>query len=185
MERTPEQIFNELLVIRCQANDKEAQGLLWKRWQPKVLKWSYDFIKDQDLAYEIAQEGWISIFKGINKLKDVSLFRFWAYRIVQRRAADWIRKEQRQRAAVEVNTNERDQFENIENENKLDSVDLMLRAIKSLPNDHQQMLRMFYLEKTPVKVMAKLLSKPEGTIKSRLYHAREQLKKKLNLDNHG
>jgi RNA polymerase sigma-70 factor (ECF subfamily) len=93
MERTPDQIFSELLIIRCQANDKAAQCLLWKRWNKKILKWSYDFIKDQDLAYEIAQESWISILSGIGRLKDVSLFRFWAYRIVQRRAADWIKKE--------------------------------------------------------------------------------------------
>ena len=185
MERTPEQIFTELLIVRCQDNDKEAQGLLWKRWQPKVLKWSFDFIKDQDLAYEISQESWIAIFKGINKLKNVSLFRFWAYRIVQRRAADWIRKEQRQRVVVEASKNESDRFENIEEEDKVDSVELMLNAINTLPNDHQQMLRMFYLEKTPVKVMAKLLDKPEGTIKSRLYHAREELKKKLKNSNHG
>lgn len=179
MERTSEHIFTELLIIRCQDNDQDAQGLLWKRWQPKVLKWAYDFIKDQDLAYEIAQESWIAIFKGIKSLKNVSLFRFWAYRIVQRRAADWIRKEQRQRVAYEVSKNESDRFENIAEDDKVDPVELMLRTINTLPEDHQQMLRMFYLEKTPVKVMAKLLDKPEGTIKSRLFHAREQLKKKL------
>ena len=79
---------------------KEALGLLWKRWQPKILKWSFDFIKDKEQAYEIAQESWMSIFKSIGRLNDPSLFRFWAYRIVQRRSADWIRKEQRKRSSI-------------------------------------------------------------------------------------
>lgn len=185
MERTPEQIFNELLIIRCQANDKVAQGLLWRRWNRKVMKWSYDFIKDQDLAYEIAQESWISILNGIGRLKDVSLFRFWAYRIVQRRAADWIKKEQRQRVSVEAVKYETDQFTSSQIEKKLDPVDSMLIAIKSLPQTQQEILRLFYLEKTPIKVLTKLLNKPEGTIKSRLFHAKELLKKKLNNINHG
>lgn len=185
MERTPEQIFNELLIIRCQANDKVAQGLLWKRWHKKVLKWSYDFIKDQDLAYEIAQESWISILNGIGRLKDVSLFRFWAYRIVQRRAADWIKREQRQRASVEVVKREGEQFTSSQLEKNADPVDIMLGVIKNLPMAQQEMLRLFYLEKTPIKVLAKLYNKPEGTIKSRLFHARELLKRKLKDSNHG
>ncbi len=101
MGRSSDQIFNELLIIRCQERDQEAIGLLWKRWQPRVLKWAFDFLNDQDQAYEIAQESWISIFKSIHKLKDPALFRFWAYRIVQRRAADAIKKLQRDRVVVE------------------------------------------------------------------------------------
>jgi len=185
MERTPENIYNELLILKCQDKDQEAQGLLWKRWQPRMLKWSFDFIKDQDMAYEIAQESWMSIFKGLPKLKDPSLFRFWAYRIVQRKAADWIKKEQRQRVSIEIVKNETDHYEMSTGDKPVEPVDRMLEAIKRLPDDHQQMLRMFYLEKTPVKAMAKLLNKPAGTIKSRLFHAREKLKKELNIKNHG
>ncbi len=70
------------------------------------------------------------------------------------------------------------------NEEVIDPVAKMLMAINDLPADHQQMLRMFYLDKTPIKAMAKIMDKPEGTIKSRLYYAREQLKKKLNESNH-
>ncbi len=183
MERKPEHIFDELLVLKCQDRDTEAQGLLWKRWQPKVLKWSFDFIKDQESAYEVAQESWMSIFKGIRSLKDPSLFRFWAYRIVQRRSADWIKREQRKRAGIEEIKKSAEEVEQSADQ-KVDQVELMLRAIKELPESHQQLLRMFYLERTPLKAVSKILGKPEGTIKSRLFYAREQLKKKLKELNH-
>tara|TARA_R110001592_G_scaffold94814_2_gene273951 strand:+ start:3979 stop:4527 length:549 start_codon:yes stop_codon:yes gene_type:complete len=181
MKRSSNQIFDELLVLRCQDKDQTAVGLLWKRWQPKVLSWSYGFLKDQDQAYEIAQESWVSIIKGIHKLKDPALFRFWAYKIVQRRAADWIKQQQRERNSVY-------QFE-VENVSPSeaepqDQMELMLVAIHDLPEQHQQVLRLFYLEKTPIKIIAQILDKPEGTVKSSLYHAREQLKKKLKKESY-
>jgi RNA polymerase sigma-70 factor (ECF subfamily) len=182
MERKAEHIFDELLIIRCQGNDEVAIKLFWKRWQPKLLKWSFDFIKNTDDSEEVVQESWISIFSNLNKLKDPSLFRFWAYKIVQRRAADWIRKEQRSRQSAEAVKHSQLQYE--EQSPKQDQVGQMLLAIHALTEHHQQLLRLFYLEKTPVKIMALLLNKPEGTIKSSLFHAREQLKKQLNLMNH-
>lgn len=175
MKRSSDQIFDELLILRCQDHDQIAIGLLWKRWHPKVLKWSYGFLNDQDQAQEVAQESWISIFKSINQLTDPALFRFWAYRIVQRRSADWIRNEQRQRQCLEE---AKIQTTSIEDKSD-DQIEVMLEAIKELPDHHQRILRLFYLEKSSIKMIAELLDKPEGTIKSSLYHAREQLKKKL------
>ncbi len=183
MERNSDQIFDELLVIKCQDQDQKAYDLLWKRWQPRILKWSFGFINDPDVAREIAQESWVSIHKGIGKLKDPALFRFWVYRIVQRRSADWIRKEQRKRSSLEEARHEVVAAEE-ETTPAVDPVDSMLLAIKELPEDHQRILRLFYLEKVPVKVLSKVLNLPQGTVKSRLYYAREQLKKKLKNRNH-
>lgn len=183
MERNSDQIFDELLVIKCQDHDQKAYALLWKRWQPRILKWSFDFIKDADLAKEIAQESWVSIHKGINKLRDPALFRFWAYKIVQRRSADWIRKEQRKRSSLEEVRHDVPVSEEASPES-VDPVDTMLAAIKTLPGEHQRILRLFYLEKVPVRLLSGMLALPEGTVKSRLYYAREQLKKKLKNRNH-
>jgi RNA polymerase sigma-70 factor (ECF subfamily) len=182
MERKAEHIFDELLIIRCQSNDDLAIKLLWKRWQPKISKWSFDFIKNTDDAQEVAQESWISIFASINKLKDPSLFRFWAYKIVQRRAADWIRKEQKSRKGIMEAAQNQVSFE--EQAGDEDLIAKMLLAIQALADHHQQILRLFYLEKTPVKVISILLRKPEGTIKSSLFYAREQLKEQLKFMNH-
>ena len=178
MGRSSDQIFDELLIIRCKDRDQEAIGLLWKRWQPKVLKWSFDFLKDQEQAYEIAQESWISIFKSIHKLKDPAFFRFWAYRIVQRRAADMIRKLQQERKVVEE-TVEQSNVSEAAYAAEEDRIEQMLLVIRKLPALQQEILRLFYLEKYPVKIIAKFLELPEGTVKSRLFYARQELKNKL------
>ena len=180
MNRKSDHIFDELLVIKCQDNDQQAFALLWKRWQPRVLKWSFDFIKDADLAVEIAQESWVSIFKGINRLKDPALFCFWAYKIVQRRSADMIRKEQRKRAGMQaVKHQSVESQEPVSLDEEEDQVGKMLQAIRLLPIEHQNILKLFYLEKVPIKALAKMLDLPIGTVKSRLYYAREQLRKQL------
>lgn len=181
MKRDSEQIFDELLIIRCQERDEEAIALLWKRWHPKVLKWSWDFLKNEDLANEIAQESWISIFKGIGKLRDPALFRFWAYKIVQRRSADYIRKLQRERELTNELEYEYGAADEVSSNNE---VELMLRAIKELPPMQQEMLRLFYLETYSIKEIAEMISLPEGTVKSRLFHSRQQLKNKLKEASH-
>ncbi len=183
MGRNSDQIFDELLIIRCQEKDQEAVGLLWKRWQPRLLKWAYDFIKDQDQAYEIAQESWISIFKSIHKLKDPALFRFWAYRIVQRRSADAIKKLQRHRMVVEETSHDK-MISQPDYTAKEDRIQQLLNVINSLPDLQQEMLRLFYLEKRSIKVIAGHLELPEGTVKSRLFYARKELKEKLKNINH-
>ena len=134
------------------------------------------------MAHEIAQESWISIFKGIDKLRDPALFRFWAYRIVQRRSADYIRALQKEREATNVLKNEYDDVE--EDSASPDSVEIMLRAIKELPPMQQEMLRLFYLEKYAIKDIARLINLPEGTVKSRLFHSRQLLKNKLKEVSH-
>ncbi len=178
MERSSDKIFDELLILRCKEKDQQALGLLWKRWQPKVLKWSFDFVKDKNQAYEVAQESWISIFKSIDKLKDPAFFRFWAYRIVQRRSADFIRGQQKERNAINETAKCLDEVVELVSTEE-EKTDLMLRAIKQLPVLHQEILRLFYLEKYPVKLIAKSLRLPEGTVKSRLFYARKELKNKL------
>ena len=183
MGRSSDQIFNELLIIRCQERDQEAIGLLWKRWQPRVLKWAFDFLNDQDQAYEIAQESWISIFKSIHKLKDPALFRFWAYRIVQRRAADAIKKLQRDRVVVEETIHNR-MTSTVDDTEVEDRIQQMLTVISGLADLQQEMLRLFYLEKQSVKIIASYLELPVGTVKSRLFYARKELKEKLKNINH-
>ncbi|WP_420387423.1 RNA polymerase sigma factor [Roseivirga sp.] len=183
MKRDSDQIFDELLVIRCREKDEEAIGLLWNRWQPRILKWSYDFLKDQELAGEIAQESWISIFKGIGQLKDPALFRFWAYRIVQRRSADYIRQQQKEREVNQELQKELKEEDESGTANH-DRIEQMLRSIRALPEMQQQILRLFYMEKYSVREISVMMELPEGTVKSRLFHARQLLKQKLQEVNH-
>lgn len=180
MKRSSDQIFDELLVLKCQEKDREAAALLWKRWQPKVLRWSYGFLKDKDLAADVAQESWVSIFEQINKLRDPVLFPYWLYRIVQRRAVDQIRTLQKERKVTEVLASEQKGLALLgEVKYADDPVEKMLNCIKELPLAHQQIIKLHYLDRESVEDIAAITDLPIGTIKSRLFYARKYLKEKM------
>lgn len=173
-----EQVLDEWLVLRSQMGDTNALTLLAERWYPKLIRQIYWHIQDMDAAQDIAQETWYAIQKGIPKLKEVSRFGVWASRIAYNKAMDGLKKKQKQR---NKETKLPEALESIQEviDSKEDSIQLILRSIKFLPKDQRVVLSMFYLEEYSVRDIAKILQIPLGTVKSRLFHAREKLKSVL------
>ncbi len=172
MKKSSENILIELLVINGQGGDTRAINLLVKRWHPKLLRQAYQWTGDKEAANDVVQESWQGIIKGLKKLKDPAVFPAWAYQIVSRRAADWIRKLQKDRKINEIGKND-----SLECEETEDHLKILREALRKLPNEQRVILDLFYLEGQSVKGISKILALPVGTIKSRLFYAREHLKK--------
>lgn len=176
MEKNPEQIFDELLVLKCQSGDKRSLSLLINRWHPKLIRQANRHLYDIEASKDVVQESWQAILKGLGGLKDSAKFGVWALSITNRKAIDWIRKKQtsRKRESDEVAFQlEHSVHEGNEKELLLNKVSI---ALKNLPSDQRIVLSMFYLESLSLSQISKILSLPVGTIKSRLYYAREHLK---------
>ena len=167
MKRTVSQVENELLVLGCQDGDVEAIEELVARWERPILRHAWRLVGEPDAARDVAQESWLAILRGLRGLDDPTYFRPWAYRIVMRKCADWIRQVQRQREVVEV-----DQPEAPANS---DGADLR-RLIRRMPGSSRAVLSLYYVEDLSVAEIAETLSLAEGTVKSRLHTARERLR---------
>ncbi len=176
--RTPDDIHDELLVIRCQDGDREALAELVERWQPKLLRQAMRLTGTADAAADVAQETWLAIVRGIRRLDDPAAFRDWAYRIVTHKCADWVRRRQRQRAAGGPLVAEPAAVPP-PTEDPSGDIAALRHALKLLPTQQKAILAMFYLDCLPIRLIAEMLSLPEGTVKSRLYHARCHLKEVL------
>ena len=102
--------------------------------------------------------------------------------IVTRKSIDYLNKNNRDREKL------KDYYNEPKVDNDLDHKESDLikvhEAIKGLPQDQQVVLRLFYLEEYSLKEISEILDKSEGTVKSRLYHAREKLKTILKNRNH-
>jgi len=176
--RTPDDVQDELLVMRCQDGDREALAELVQRWQPRLLRQAARLVDGVDAAADVVQEAWVAIVRGLRRLDDPACFRSWAYRIVTRKCADWTRRRQRGRATegalavdpVDPSPSPADSS---------DDVAALRKALRSLPNQQKAILAMFYLDGMSIRLIAEVLSLPEGTVKSRLYHARCHLKEVL------
>ena len=162
--------FDALLVLQIQNGDHKGFNLLVQRWNTKLLRHAARHVKSRAIAKDVVQNSWMAILKGIRTLKEPGHFGPWAMRIVYFKAMDHLRKRKKEEAII-------DPHQGPDHEDpRLQSV---LEGLKGLPDNHKLILTLFYLDELPVAEIAYILNIPPGTVKSRLYHAREYLKKQL------
>lgn len=172
------QSIDEKLVEAYKSGDKKALAALVKRWHKLFCDKAYWLIKDKDAAKDIAQESWAIIIAKIDDLKEPKQFKFWAYRIVCNKAMDWLRLQSKIRNKTIGDHQELKSEDEIYIENDYLKQKLF-NEIKALPNKQKTVIRLFYLESYSLKQISALLNISVGTAKSRLFHAREKLKKIL------
>lgn len=164
------------LIKAYQAGDKTAMTLLVKRWHIEFCKKAYWLVKDADMSKDIAQECWRTIIDKLHTLENPSSFKPWAFRIVYSKSIDVLRQQSRKRnKELEINQNQNISVE--EDQDTTHLKDALLNAIQQLPRQQQIVIRLFYTEEYSLKEISELLEISLGTTKSRLFHAREQLKK--------
>lgn len=188
--RSTERVFDGLLVLQCKSGDKKAYSLLVKRWHQKFCKQAFWYTKDIDLAKDIAQDSWVVIFKKLHMLSDPNSFGSWALSIVNRKAIDALRK------VTRGNKNLKDYYKDLKTKNNqyktinddtntaTNHSKLIIRAINNLPENQQVVLKLFYVEDYSVLEISNILNVSAGTIKSRLFYAREKLKSLLKNKDH-
>ncbi len=175
MPRTLQDIQDELLVIRCQDGEADALDELIVRWQVRLHAHAWSLTRDADAAADASQEAWLAIARGVRRLSDPTYFGPWAYRIVTHKCADWTRAQQRRRALVKGARDERPARPEAEPHHD-DDATCLRDALGCLQPDSRGILSMYYLGQMNVNQIAMALDIPAGTVKSRLYHAREALK---------
>ena len=175
-------IFDALLVLQYQSGNKKAFSLLVKRYHLKMCKHAYWYLHDLDISQDIVQESWGIIYKKMGNLRDANSFGSWAMRIVTRKSLDYLNKAKREWVVLKEIAH--DNTEDDAEDHKAPLLLKLRKAIKSLPEDHAQVLRLFYIEDYSIKEIGSILELATGTVKSRLYHAREKLKTIVKQEDH-
>jgi RNA polymerase sigma-70 factor (ECF subfamily) len=180
MKERVRQVFDEWLVLSYKSGNSRAMALLVRRWNPKLILHIYYRTNDLEVSKDIAQDCWIAILNGLPKLREPSDFGVWALRIANNKAVDWIRKQQKERIMLDYN-----HHHNLPDEMSGDEKDARLAAIreayKQLDNRYRMLLNLHYRQGLGIRQMARILNISEGTVKSRLFKARSELKKKIML----
>lgn len=174
MQNSAEQIVDQILVMDAQDGCREAFETLVSRWQKRLWWHAYHLSGHTEAAWDISQESWLSIVRGLGRLRDPARFGSWAYRIVSNKAYDWLCRNGRETSpemdpvdmsslAVEQRSHETDS----------DVHDILRR----LPARSQVVLNLYYLEGFGLAEIVQILGVPEGTVKSRLHTARIEFRK--------
>lgn len=181
MNTARERVIDELLVIRCQAGEAESFDLLVRRWQRRLWNYARRLAGSDDLAWEVVQETWLVILRRINTLSDPAWFAAWAYRIVRNKCADAIRRRQLRRKRAEAVT---DQQRSVHEPAHEAAGDTLADALQRLPAESREILTLKYVDGLSIVELAAVFDIPPGTVKSRLFHARDQMRRLLEGEEH-
>ena len=169
---------DKYLIEQYIAGDKSTLPILGSRWHKVFCQKAYWILKNKDLSKDVAQECWIIIIHKLHTLKNTESFKSWALRIVYTKAIDALKKHTKERHKL----NEIEQNLNVESDASIDKSEIktkLLKAIRDLSEDKQDIIRLFYVEEYSIKEIGAFLEIPIGTVKSRLFKAREKLKSSI------
>jgi RNA polymerase sigma-70 factor (ECF subfamily) len=168
-----QQIADEWLVLQSQDGDARAFEQLVSRWQERLWRHARRLIHDDAAAWDVVQEAWMSMLKGLRRLDDPGAFSGWAYRIVTFKSIDHIRSGRRRREVEEQ------QQARTVNPAGDDDVEELRAALLELSVEQRAILSLHYREELGVERIAEILGIPAGTVKSRLHRARAALKERI------
>lgn len=177
------------LVQRVQAGDKKSFDVLVLKYQHKVINLVMRYMHDPDTAQDVAQEAFIKAYRGLKNFRGESAFYTWLYRIAINTAKNHLVSQGRRAPTNDIDADEAEQFEGEsalkeygtpENEMLRDEIQSMVsNAIDALPDDLRTAIVLRELEGMSYEEIAEAMDCPIGTVRSRIFRARESIDKVL------
>ncbi len=175
---------DEQLVARVQRGDKRSFDLLVLKYQHKVLALVRRFVKDQAEAEDVAQEAFIKAYRAINSFRGDSAFYTWLYRIAVNTAKNALDSRKR-RPGSDVDIDEVEEYGFSDNlkteenpENLLATQDLRRivdETLAALPEELRRALMLREFDGLAYEEIAAAMDCPIGTVRSRIFRAREAI----------
>lgn len=186
---------DQQLVQRVQRGDKRAFDLLVLKYQHKILSLVSRYIRDSDEMQDVAQEAFIKAYRALPKFRGDSAFYTWLYRIAINTAKNHLVARGRRPPSSDVDVDESEQYDGqsvlreIENpENMLFGEELrrvVESAIRALPEDLRTALTLREFDGLSYEDIAAVMDCPVGTVRSRIFRAREALDRQVKMQVNG
>ena len=165
---------DELLAIRCQLGERAAFTDLINRWHEPLWRYLRRLAGSNEAADDLVQDTWLRVMRGIAGLRDAARVRPWLFGIARRVAMDRLRA---QYARPHDDEAQIDEIAALPVDDELESdLEALEAGLASLPVRERETLALFYLRELSIEEMSALLGVPAGTVKSRLFRARELLR---------
>jgi RNA polymerase sigma-70 factor (ECF subfamily) len=180
---------DQALVERVQRGDKAAFDVLVARYQHKVVKLIMRYVKDQAEALDVAQEAFIKAYRAMPRFRGDSAFYTWLYRIAINTAKNHLVAARRRPLNYDLDIQDPEQYEMQARLKDVDTPEATLlseeiretvnRAIEGLPEDLRTAIMLRELEGMSYEEIATAMECPVGTVRSRIFRAREAIDKRL------
>lgn len=185
---TPDDNDQEL-VRRVQAGDQSAFNVLVLKYQHRVLKLVSRFVNDPTEAEDVAQEAFLKAYRALPSFRGDSAFYTWLYRIAINTAKNALVAHKRRPVDFDLDLQDPEQFERQAKLKEADTPEGVLltdeirtvveKAMEQLPDDLRTAIVLRELEGLSYEEIAEAMDCPVGTVRSRIFRAREAIDKKL------
>lgn len=182
-----EQFTDQQLVEKVQQGDKNAFNFLVIKYQHKVAHLVSRYVKNNGDVADVAQEAFIKAYRALPSFRGESAFYTWLYRIAVNSAKNYLVAQGRKPPANDVDAEEADFYdgsdalkENASPERKLMSEQmekLLFDTVDKLPEDLRMAITLRELEGLSYEEIATVMDCPVGTVRSRIFRAREAIDK--------
>jgi RNA polymerase sigma-70 factor, ECF subfamily len=182
------------LVARVQKGDKRAFDLLVLKYQYKVHAIVSRYIKDFDEVNDVVQEAFIKAYRALAKFRGESAFYTWLYRIAVNTAKNYLVARNRRPPASDVDAGDADYYEGGQRLQDIASPENLLyrdeleavvdQSIRDLPEDLRTAVTLREFEGLSYEEIAEVMDCPVGTVRSRIFRAREAIDEKVKALGH-
>ena len=180
---------DQQLVQRVQAGDKSAFDLLVRKYQHRVLKLVSRFVSDAAEAEDVAQEAFLKAYRALASFRGDSAFYTWLYRIAINTAKNALVSNRRRPVDFDLDLQDPEQYDRHARLKEGDTPEGVLlteeirsvveKAMEQLPEDLRTAIVLRELEGLSYEEIAEAMDCPVGTVRSRIFRAREAIDKKL------
>lgn len=180
---------DQTLVERVQAGDKRAFDLLVLKYQHRIMGLVVRFVHDPHEAQDVTQEAFIKAYRALANFRGDSAFYTWLYRIAINTAKNYLVSRNRRPPSSDVDSGDAEFYDGDHGLKDMASPErLMLRdeidvtvqeSIKKLPEDLRSALTLREFEGLSYEDIATVMQCPVGTVRSRIFRAREAVDKAL------
>ena len=174
-------------VRAAQNSDKNAVEELYKNYIGEIKTIAKCYFPNEDDAEDAASEIFLVVIQKIGTIENPAAFHGWLRKVIQHKCVSMLRKkreitmEDEEYIENECNTNTGN-FSQVVPHEKLDNTEtqkIIYNIVSELPEKHKSVILMYYYSNMSVESIAKALDISEGTVKSRLSHARDKIERKI------
>ena len=180
---------DQQLVQRVQKGDKSAFDLLVLKYQHRVLKLVGRFVSDAAEAQDVAQEAFLKAYRALPSFRGDSAFYTWLYRIAINTAKNTLVSNRRRPVDFDLDLQDPEQYDRQAKLKEVDTPEGVLlteeirevveKAMEQLPEDLRTAIVLREIEGLSYEEIAEAMDCPVGTVRSRIFRAREAIDKRL------